>query len=212
MGNGERTVRMDHGIDPRAPRGSRKWANAQRVLIQSALASEDMHVEGTIAIWRDLIEERAWTKMDPPVESFEEFRLEPYPLGLGPDPENPRWDWKTIEPTVKLLVKEAGYEWALLTRPSGETPRSGEIGRNRRSDRTANKHRGETVTYLVRRIERDAPKVFAQLEAGEFPSVRAAAIAAGIVKVPTPFEAAQKAILKLTAKELRQLTRWMEER
>jgi hypothetical protein len=39
------------------------------------------------------------------------------------------------------------------------------------------------------------------MKVGEFPSVRQAAIAAGIVKVPTPFEAAMKAVKKLSAAE-----------
>ena len=44
---------------------------------------------------------------------------------------------------------------------------------------------GTSADYLSRRIARDAPAVLERMKAGEFPSVRAAAIEAGIVKTPT---------------------------
>lgn len=40
--------------------------------------------------------------------------------------------------------------------------------------------------YLLARLKRDAPEIFARVEAGEFTSARAAAKAAGIVHEPTP--------------------------
>ncbi len=43
--------------------------------------------------------------------------------------------------------------------------------------------RGTSASYLARRLLRDHPAHFAQLEAGTHRSVRAAAIAAGIVSV-----------------------------
>jgi hypothetical protein len=47
--------------------------------------------------------------------------------------------------------------------------------------------RGSTnADYLTRRIARDRPDILARMKAGEFPSVRAAAIEAGIVKRDTP--------------------------
>jgi len=42
--------------------------------------------------------------------------------------------------------------------------------------------RGNTSKYLAARLARDYPEVVEQVKAGEFPSVRAAAVAAGIVK------------------------------
>ena len=66
----------------------------------------------------------------------------------------------------------------------------GEIGngredKSRRSDRTST--RGETQSYLLRRIARDQPQLLDQIGPDkEFRSVRAAAIEAGIIKpVPT---------------------------
>lgn len=68
------------------------------------------------------------------------------------------------------------------------------------SDRTLK--RGETAEYLVRRLKRDAPEVAAQLAAGAFPSARAAAKAAGIVRDKTRVERAVALLMKMTDAEL----------
>jgi len=66
----------------------------------------------------------------------------------------------------------------------------GEIGNGRAvesrgSDRTSTA-RGETQSYLLRRLARDAPEILERVKAGEFKSARAAAIEAGIIRpVPT---------------------------
>lgn len=48
--------------------------------------------------------------------------------------------------------------------------------------------RGNNVPYLRARLKRDAPETLAALDRGEYPSVRAAAKAAGIVADPTPLD------------------------
>lgn len=53
--------------------------------------------------------------------------------------------------------------------------------------------RGPTADYLTARIARDRPDVLERMKAGEFPSVRQAGIAAGIVKVPTPLDLLRRA-------------------
>jgi hypothetical protein len=63
------------------------------------------------------------------------------------------------------------------------------------------KSKGPTNEYIAARINRDHPEIAARMRAGEFRSVRAAAIAAGIVKVPSALEVAQKAFRKLGPKE-----------
>jgi len=50
------------------------------------------------------------------------------------------------------------------------------------------KGRGDRVDYLAARINRDHPEIAERVKAGEFRSIRAAAIVAGIVKVKTPLE------------------------
>jgi hypothetical protein len=45
---------------------------------------------------------------------------------------------------------------------------------------------GTSEEYVVRRLNRDAPELAAALARGEFPSARAAGIAAGFIKPPSP--------------------------
>ena len=44
------------------------------------------------------------------------------------------------------------------------------------------------MSYLAARIKRDHPDIAERIEAGEFKSMRQAAIAAGIIHVKTPLE------------------------
>jgi len=55
--------------------------------------------------------------------------------------------------------------------------------------------------YLTARIARDHPAILQRMKAGEFPSVRQAGIAAGIVRVPTGLDQLRKAWGKATADE-----------
>ena len=58
--------------------------------------------------------------------------------------------------------------------------------------------RGSTnAEYLTARLKRDAPAIAVRLERGEFKSVRAAAIEAGIVKAPDVMEVAKRAFLNM---------------
>lgn len=59
-------------------------------------------------------------------------------------------------------------------------------GGDRRSEnqvKDINLKRGPTAAYLAARLKRDHPDIVKRIDAGEFPSIRAAAIEAGIVKV-----------------------------
>jgi hypothetical protein len=65
-------------------------------------------------------------------------------------------------------------------------PAHGEIGRGRnRGDNVTSNERGNQAAYLVRRLKRDAPAIAEALARGEYPSARAAAIAAGLPIRPT---------------------------
>ena len=60
---------------------------------------------------------------------------------------------------------------------------------------------GTSADYLTARLKRDHDDIFQRLAAGEFSSVRKAAIAAGIVKVATVLDVLEKAWSKATAAE-----------
>jgi hypothetical protein len=72
-------------------------------------------------------------------------------------------------------------------------------------------NRGNRNAYLRARLERDHPEILEALEQGRYRSVRAAAIAAGIVRVPTPLEVAKKAYGKLSHSERQEFWNWVEE-
>jgi hypothetical protein len=74
------------------------------------------------------------------------------------------------------------------------------------SDATSVGKRAKQVrdkAYLVDRIKRDRPDILDRMIAREFPSVRAAARAAGILKPLDPVRVAVRAVAKLTADERR---------
>lgn len=60
---------------------------------------------------------------------------------------------------------------------------------------------GRGKDYLAKRIADDHPDIAERMRKGEFPSVRQAAIAAGIVKVQTPVEKAVSAYRRLSEQE-----------
>lgn len=90
-------------------------------------------------------------------------------------------------------------------------PDWGEIGQGRnRGDNITSIKRGTDPSYLSRRIARDRPDVLQRMKDGEFRSVNAAAIEAGIVKVPTPLEVAKKAYAKLGKADRKAFTEWLQ--
>ena len=60
----------------------------------------------------------------------------------------------------------------------------------------------DTVERLTARIARDAPAVLADMKAGKYPSVRKAAIAAGIVKPKTPMAQIESIAWRMSLEDL----------
>ena len=83
----------------------------------------------------------------------------------------------------------------------------GEIGNGRsRVDNINSKTEGGTsASYLAAKLKRDHPDIAERLANGEFRSVRAAAIEAGIIVPPTPLEQILKLLPKLTDQDLEML-------
>lgn len=93
--------------------------------------------------------------------------------------------------------------------PKHSGPGRGKKVENAASDRSGVsdviKH-GENADYLTRRIARDAPAVLERMKSGEFKSVRAAAIVAGVVNPTKQLEqSAVRAVRKLSADALDRL-------
>lgn len=87
------------------------------------------------------------------------------------------------------------------------TPELGEHGGDHTSEQAKARlynnlaSRGTNPDYLTARLARDHKDIHEKLKAGEYKSVRAAAIDAGIVRELTPLEKAQKAWMKMTPEE-----------
>jgi len=69
--------------------------------------------------------------------------------------------------------------------------------------------RGTSAPYLAARLKRDYPEIAGQLAAGKFRSVRAAALAAGIVQEKTPLDQIQKLWHKLDREGRTDLRKWI---
>jgi len=136
----------------------------------------------------DLAAHRAWEKVPPdgPAYGSEDAMLREV-IGVSA---------ATLNVQV-VSVKERAERPALLRenrRPTNEE----------RDDNRANNTviRGSTnADYLTARIARDRPDILERMKAGEFPSVRQAGIAAGIVRVPTGLDALRRAWGKATDEE-----------
>jgi hypothetical protein len=140
---------------------------------------------------------------------------------------------KRYDETLAELVEHKAWELVPPAKPYGsldamlraEIGHDAEEGRrlldhggDRRSEgfqvadshlKKANQQSSESVERIKSRLQRDHPKIFQAYQAGKYRSARAAAIAAGIVRVPTPLEAAQKAVSKLSAGDRRRLMQWL---
>ena len=112
----------------------------------------------------------------------------------------PDWDDRIERERMKQTVKEA----PVLAGHGGD--RKSEEGNQGRDSTLKGRRDNE---YLTSRLKRDAPEIATRLERGEFKSVRAAAIEAGIVIVPSVLEQAKRAFLKLSDLDRNEFLSWV---
>lgn len=162
---------------------------------------------------RRVLSRNAWQdRLDPnrgrrwQYQEFAKFITDPLPDGLGTDletmrqllgdtPERAKFEEAVNPPlaasvgnptgTTKPLEREQEF---FCPKNSCKVAKGGNVG-------------GENISYLVRRLRRDAPEIADALERGEYPSARQAAIAAGILKVPTPLDILRAAWRKASKEE-----------
>jgi hypothetical protein len=109
----------------------------------------------------------------------------------------PELDQRIEKERMKQTVKEAPV-LAESRRPTKqEQANKGDVGTVTRGSNSS--------TYLAARLKRDAPEIAKRLERGEFKSVRAAAIQAGIIQVTTRLEKAIKAYLLLNTAQFKEI-------
>jgi len=137
---------------------------------------------------------RLWDKLKPrgrdAFAEFSDFATHPLPDGLGCDIGRLIDLCKGHDKAVKFLEAQRGREDGGTKNDDGEeVPGKVKPGRPASSENLSNRKNIQTggtgAEYLLRRLARLGDDWLDRYESGEFPSVRQAAIAAGIVKVPS---------------------------
>jgi hypothetical protein len=206
-----------HG-DLNAPPDTEDWALAMREEIRSSwsMAMLDVlmfriHRMADVEGWR-----RLKNKQGRPFASLTEFLTEKPIEGIGMNVDK-------VSDVIAALKKPA--EVVRVTQAAGAKVHPGPgRGKKRNASDALAFPNGKPVAdtsiplgstsaaRLAARIKRDAsPEFVARVERGEFPSMRAAAIAAGVLKVPTTLELAQRAFAKLSPTEQAQFLFWVHQ-
>lgn len=133
--------------------------------------------------------------------------------GLGIDPAVVQWAVEglhkldTTQPVPLKAAVEAGQRAAQVMEQAPEMKGQGRPKNDEKGDNvTFSSDRGNEATYLSARLKRDHPEIAAKVLRGEYRSIRAAALDAGIIKptrtipIDTP-DNAVRALLRVFAKE-----------
>jgi len=212
-----------------APVGSRLWAERVRLDMQGVVGSIEKKPQA-VKFYVDLVKKhQAWTLMNRPdgsfFKTFEEFCEHRSPWGLGRP-----WSELRLYIVAAFGGNEAAVEAMTTTAEAAPThaeatakqprtedgrklaPAQTSVGDDGNEQTKPENSRGNDSSYLAARIARDAPEVHERMKAGEFPSVRAAAIEAGVVKPKakstSALAVAQAAFLRLTALERAEFEAW----
>lgn len=113
----------------------------------------------------------------------------------------PDWDERIEKERLKQTVKESPVLADHGGDRKSEEQNQGAINTLKRGSTNS--------TYLTARLKRDAPEIADRLERGEFKSVRAAAIEAGIVKAPDLLDQAKRVFLKLSDLDRNEFLSWV---
>lgn len=162
---------------------------------------------------RAIIENEYWRLRAPrglsepgePFGSFYEFAVHPSPWGLGLTGETNSLSYQDAIRYCEVMP--AGKPVARMLRD--QLPALGEHGGERGQvdnvNLVAEPKGGNDSSYLTRRLKRDHPEIAEALAKGEFKSVRAAAIEAGIVRQKTPEDVIFREFGKLSRDRQEQL-------
>lgn len=110
--------------------------------------------------------------------------------------------------SVRLTLAERTVDRAIVVEPL--VP-NGTIGNGRSFDNIKATQGGTSADYLTARIKRDRPDIAERMQRGEFRSVRAAAIEAGLVSRPDPMQQAKRAFEKLPREDRDEFIQWLRD-
>lgn len=206
---GSRQTVIGERGDPAAPPGSRPWAIAVRDDMASGIHNVDFEATQTQAVRNLIRQHRGWSVLTnadgEPFRSYEELCEAPPPFGFGMSASAID---DMLEARRQRQAQEIAADPKVLPLKPANTAGPGRGKKTPDKIRGLPEKYGTDQTYLVRRLKRDAPEIAAALANGEYRSARAAGIAAGIVKVPTAVQSAEKAFLKLDKRERKAFLKW----
>lgn len=192
-----RIFALDDIGDLTAPPGSPAWAKAIRLHLQRMLSQATTSVQAVRNYVAALERTHGYQHLDDayghPFPSLRAFATAKPPAGLGYDAEVLT---SIAQETREMVLGDKVAEVQAL-RANGGDRRSQEFQCN---DSNA-EIRGNASAYRIARLKRDHPAIAAALAEGHFPSVHAAAKAAGLVHVPTPMETLARAWRKVSPQD-----------
>lgn len=146
----------------------------------------------------NIVRKKLWREIKPrnrdAFRDFCDFCQHQLPDGLGCD----------INRLIRLCDTNSEAQLWLRSELAGSQAVTVKQGKPKKESNVYNinilptKRGGTGAPYLLRRLAKTQPAIVKRYEAGEFPSVRAAAIEAGIIKIPSAIDVAVKAYLKLS--------------
>lgn len=187
---------------------SADYAVACRARAQACLRSREKDIEGLESWISNLRTNNRFRRLDDefghPFRDWQHFCVTKQPYGLGYSPEaidallNERKTAQSLaaDPAVTAELGHGGARAG-----AGRTPNEDESPDNQEAIGHLNRPGSNSAERLVRRLKRDAPEIAEELARGELPSARAAAIKAGIVKVPTLVQQALRLTERMAATE-----------
>lgn len=178
---------LDDVGNPNAPYGSREWCAAVRFQVRCKIGeakSRVSHLKFDLKALRDEAHYAVLQRRDGQLfESWEEFCDHPEPEGLGFPAD-----------VANALIKErdgSRLVSAVAAEVMANAPARAGQGTRTDLEPLSNGKKlkgGNNQEYLAARIKERHPDIAAAVERGEFRSIRAAALAAGIVRQKTPIE------------------------
>ncbi len=179
-----------------------------------------------------MLRANAWRRLVRPVDKrpFENKTIKDWVLGQ-PWPGLGFPDWATLYALLEKNIAHGPECMKLLQEAGAQSPKDAERefsvklgkarplaghGGDRRTGQVYNVNLkaggGNRAEYLARRLAHDAPAIFKAFERKEYPSLRAACIEAGIVRVPSLLAVAQKAFDRLKPGDRAKFREWLRDR
>ena len=161
-------MQLDDIGDPEAPVGTKPWARYYTLSAHKYLQNMDTTVRNVRRCLESLHNGKAWEALgcDDYDQWCNEHLGKPVALVQAVRLANDKQTMRELVEQQPALARQKQVDNINLPKTPG----------------------GTDPAYLVSRLKRDRPDIAERLADGEFRSVRAAAVEAGIVKVPTAFE------------------------